>query len=157
MHFTQSELSLGWSNLHEIKTLVFAFPAQTKSATIVKVTHVGHSENLTLLYPPIVILWIAIVCIHSDFPAFSQRVNTRSRNPFSGLTSPGLDIRAIPFEKLVGGVSGVSFSDHPAAIFHYFLGYPAVIFSPLTQCKKRPVIPPRSDFGTILTPPCGIF
>ncbi len=43
-------------------------------------------------------------------------------------------IRAIPFEKLVGGVSGVSFSDHPAAIFHFFLGYPAVIFFPLTQC-----------------------
>ncbi len=46
-------------------------------------------------------------------------------------------VRAIPFEKLVGGVSGVSFSDHPAATFHYFLGYPAVIFFPLTQCKKN--------------------
>ncbi len=66
-------------------------------------------------------------------------------------------IRAVPFEKLVGGVSGVRFSDHPAAIFHFFLGYPAVIFFPLTQCKKRPVRPPRSDFGTILRPPRGIF
>ena len=47
-------------------------------------------------------------------------------------------IRAIPFQKLVGGVSGVSFSDHPAAIFHFFLGYPGVSFFPLTQCKNSP-------------------
>ena len=31
-------------------------------------------------------------------------------------------LRAIPFEKLVGGVSGVSFSDHPQRLFTIFLG-----------------------------------
>ena len=66
-------------------------------------------------------------------------------------------LRAIPFEKLVGGVSGVSFSDHPAAIFHYFLGYPAMIFFPLTQCKKRPVRPPRSDFEKFSDHPAAFF
>ncbi len=34
--------------------------------------------------------------------------------------------RAIPFEKLVG-VCGVGLLDHPAVIFLFFLGYPAVI------------------------------
>ena len=53
-------------------------------------------------------------------------------------------LRAIPFEKLVGGVWRQ-------------LGYPAVVFFPLTQCRKRPVRPPRSDFGTILRPPRDIF
>ncbi len=48
-------------------------------------------------------------------------------------------------------------SDDPAASFHIFLGYPTVIFSPLTQCKKWPVRPPRGDFGTVFRPPRGIL
>ena len=45
-------------------------------------------------------------------------------------------LRAIPFEKLVGGVSG---SDHPAAIFFVFLGVP------------------RGDIRKNLRPPHGNF
>ncbi len=63
--------------------------------------------------------------LHSNNP---HPTHTRLLPSFSPIPL----LRAIPFEKLVGGVSGVSFSDHPAATFHYFLGYPAVIFSPLT-------------------------
>ena len=33
------------------KALVFAFPAPNRGVRIVKVTKVGHFENLTLLYP----------------------------------------------------------------------------------------------------------
>ncbi len=44
--------------------------------------------------------------------------------------------RAIPVEKLVRGMSEVSFSYSPAAIFHYFLRYPAVIF-PINAMQKK--------------------
>ncbi len=52
------------------------------------------------------------------------------------------NLRAIPFEKLVD----VGFSNHPTTIFHIFLWYPEVIFSPLTQCKKQPVRPPHGIY-----------
>ena len=40
---------------------------------------------------------------------------------------PFVHFLAIPFEKVVGGVSDVGFPDHPAAIFAFFSGYPAAI------------------------------
>ena len=42
-----------------------------------------------------------------------------------------------PFEKLVGGISNVSFSDHLQQIFTIFWVYLAVILFLLTQCKKK--------------------
>ena len=75
-----------------------------------------------------------------------------------GSYEPPIIFRAVPFEKLVGGcLTSVGFSDLLAAIFHFFLGYPAAIFFPFTQCKMRPIRSPRSDFRTILRPPCSIF
>ncbi len=49
-HLTQLELSIGWSDLHEIKTIVFAFQCKKEYVSLVKVVHLGPSHNLTLLY-----------------------------------------------------------------------------------------------------------
>ena len=57
-------------------------------------------------------------------------LSNRSPSPIEAPTpyfSSWIMLRAIPFEKLVVGVSGVRFSDHPAATFWFFLRYPAVI------------------------------
>ncbi len=56
-------------------------------------------------------------------------------------------IRAIPFEKVVVGVSDVGFPDHPAALFSLFLGYPAVISGkildhPAAFSARQPGPPP---------------
>ncbi len=56
-------------------------------------------------------------------------------------------LRAIPFDKVVVGVSGVGFSDHPAALFSLFLGYPAVISEkisdhPAAFSARQPGPPP---------------
>ncbi len=42
-YFTQLELSIGWSDLHEIKTLVFAFQFKKEYVSLVKVAHLGLS------------------------------------------------------------------------------------------------------------------
>ena len=50
-HFTQLELSIGWSDLHEIKNkLGFVFRFKKEYVILVKVAQLGPSHNLTLLY-----------------------------------------------------------------------------------------------------------
>ena len=49
-HFTRPELSLGWSDLHEIKSDKICISVGT-----VKVTQVGHFDILTLAFPFITI------------------------------------------------------------------------------------------------------
>ncbi len=46
------------------------------------------------------------------------------------------DHLAIPFEKLVGGMYGISFSDHPAVIFHFFSGVPRNDLFPINAMQK---------------------
>ena len=49
-HFTPLELSIVWSDLHEIKMSFFAFQFKKEYVSLVKVAHLGPSNNLTLLY-----------------------------------------------------------------------------------------------------------
>ncbi len=54
-HFTQPQLSLQWSDLHEIKMLVLTFPGLIRHVTFAKVAplvHVGKLENLSAFIPP---------------------------------------------------------------------------------------------------------
>ncbi len=49
-HFTQSEFSLGWSDLHEIKNVSFSFRALIRYATFVKVAPLVHAEKFNHLF-----------------------------------------------------------------------------------------------------------
>ena len=55
-------------------------------------------------------------------------------------------------------MSDVGFSDHPAAIFHFFLGYPAVIFFPLTKsgcdCAANWLILANSHPNLVISDQC---